>query len=55
MDPFIDALHDTPPAPGFDGVLVPGERSHQETQRRLLEGIYVEPGTWEKIEALVSA
>ena len=53
-DRFIDALHDTPPAPGFDGVLVPGERSHQEAQRRLREGIYVEPETWEKIEALAS-
>ena len=52
VDSYIDYLHATPPAPGFDHVLAPGERSYHESQRRQLEGIYVEPETWEKIQAL---
>ena len=52
VDSYIDYLHSTPPAPGFDDVLAPGERSYQESQRRQLEGIYIEPETWGKIQAL---
>ena len=52
VDHYIDYLHATPPAAGFDQVLAPGERSYRESQRRRQEGIYVEPGTWEQIQAL---
>lgn len=54
VDEFIDYIHATPPATGFDEVLVPGERSHRETQRRLREGVFVEEGTWGQIQALAS-
>lgn len=52
VEHYIDYLHATPPAPGCDQVLAPGERSHRETQRRLQEGIYVEPKTWQQIQDL---
>lgn len=55
VDSYIEYLHETPPAPGFKQVLAPGERSYNETQRRLREGIYVEPETWARIQALAVA
>ena len=53
VDGYIDYVHQSEPAAGFDAVLVPGERSHCETQRRLREGIYVEEDTWDKIQGLL--
>ena len=38
------------PAADCERVLAPGERSHRETLRRQREGIWVEPGTWDKIQ-----
>jgi len=35
-------------------VLAPGERSHRETLRRQREGIWVEPGTLDKIQQLAA-
>ncbi len=52
VDGFIDYLHATPAAEGFEEVLVPGERSHRETQRQLKEGIFVEEETWQRIQEL---
>ena len=54
VNQFIDYLHETPPATEFEGVLVPGERSHRETQRQLQEGLFVEEKTWKEIQALAS-
>jgi len=52
VDRYVESVHATPPAEGFDVVLVPGERSYLETQRRLQEGIFVEKETWEKLISL---
>ncbi len=52
VDGFIDYLHATPATEGFEEVLVPGERSHRETQRQLKEGIFVEEETWQRIQEL---
>ena len=46
---FIDYVKSARPAPGFDEVLVPGERSYRTRVRRLKEGIPVEDETWDKI------
>jgi len=51
---FVNYVKSSPPAPGFDEVMVPGERSHRTRERRLRDGIDVEPPTWKRIEALVS-
>ncbi len=49
VDRYVDSVHTTLPAKGFDAVLVPGERSYLETKKRLKKGIFVEEETWEKI------
>jgi uncharacterized oxidoreductase len=36
----------TPPAPGFDEVLLPGEPEHQMAERRQAEGISIDETTW---------
>ncbi len=38
-----------PTAPSFEQIYVPGEIEARERQRRLRDGIYIEPGTWEPI------
>ena len=39
MDAMVRALHDTPPAPGHAGVLVPGDPEEETMAHRLREGI----------------
>lgn len=39
-------LKASPPAPGFDEVLLPGEPERRSTQVRLLEGIPIDDATW---------
>jgi len=47
----LDAMKATPPAPGLDEVLVPGDFEHRSRQQRLAEGIDVPAETFGKIEA----
>ncbi len=47
----LDAMKATPPAPGFDEVLVPGDFEHRSRQQRLTEGIEVPGETFGQIEA----
>lgn len=46
---FIDYVKSTKRAPGFDDILVPGERSWREARTRKAEGIPIEETTWEQI------
>ena len=46
---FVDYVKSAAPAPGFDEVLVPGERSYRTKQERMANGIPVVDSTWEKI------
>lgn len=41
MDAMVDDLHAQPPAPGFDGVLVPGEIEWQNERRNREQGVPV--------------
>ena len=50
----VSYLHETEVAEDIDQVLAPGERSFYETERRNRDGIFVESGTWEKIQELAS-
>lgn len=50
---LVDYLHATPPAPGKERVLVPGEYEALCEEKRRREGIPVEAETWRKIEATV--
>ena len=47
----LDAVKSTPPAPGFDEVLVPGDFESRSRQQRLADGIEVPQDTFGKIEA----
>jgi uncharacterized oxidoreductase len=39
-------------AEGFSEILYPGEIEHRNTQQRLVDGIFVEDSTWNKLNAL---
>lgn len=40
------------PAPGGDGVRIPGERGHEEIERRRRAGVPLPDSTWAKLEAV---
>jgi uncharacterized oxidoreductase len=44
-------LRATPPAEGFDSVLIPGDPERRSAQRRRAEGIPVAEDTWRAITA----
>jgi uncharacterized oxidoreductase len=50
-DRFIAFVKSSPPAAGFDAVLMPGEIEADTRRRRRREGIFVEPETWQQIVA----
>lgn len=43
---YVDALRAEPPAPGHDGVLVPGDRSRSRRAANLADGVPVARDTW---------
>ncbi len=48
---FVDWLRQSPPAPGYDGVLLAGEPEHAARAARMRDGIEVDDATWGEIEA----
>jgi uncharacterized oxidoreductase len=48
---FANFVRSRPPAPGFDAVLVPGDRARLRAQRSTREGINVADGTWGELQA----
>lgn len=51
---MVDELHRAPLAPGFDEILLPGERAWRETVRARSEGIPVDADTVDRFETLAS-
>jgi uncharacterized oxidoreductase len=49
---FAQYLTATPPAEGVERVYYPGELEYLRSQTGRVDGIYVEEGTWQKLEAL---
>lgn len=47
-----DTLKSTPPAPGFDEVLIPGELEEQKRQRRQANGIPIPEAVYEQLREL---
>ena len=43
---FLDRVKATPPAPGFDEVIVPGDYEHRSRGERLRAGIEIPQPTW---------
>ena len=48
-DSFIAHVKSSPPAAGFDEILLPGEIEQRVRDQRTREGIFIEDGTWEQI------
>ncbi len=48
---FLDDIKATPPAPGFDEVLVPGDYEHNTRKKRLQTGIEVPSDIWARIQS----
>jgi L-2-hydroxycarboxylate dehydrogenase (NAD+) len=51
---YLQALRESPPQEGIDGVLVPGDRGRAERARRLSEGVVVADSVWEALQTLRS-
>ena len=47
---FLDRVKSTPPAPGFDEVIVPGDFEHRSRVERLRGGIEIPHRTWAELE-----
>jgi LDH2 family malate/lactate/ureidoglycolate dehydrogenase len=52
MDAMIRAMNDSPPAEGFERVLVPGQDAHATEQERRREGIPINPATMAALQSL---
>jgi uncharacterized oxidoreductase len=52
VEALISHIHDSPPAPGFDEVLVPGEFEYRKRIERLEKGIEIPAETWDSISSL---
>src|SRR5436305_5957701 len=48
---LIEHVRASPPAPGFDEVLMPGEVEAREEERRRRDGIAIDDETWRQLEA----
>ena len=53
VEQLVAGLKASAKAPGFDEILVPGERSHRERRRREREGIPLDPETSAELERLL--
>ena len=49
VDRLIDEIKSSPPRPGFEEVLLPGEREHRMVEKRKKEGIPVDDKSWTSI------
>ncbi len=52
VDGLLSSVKDSPPAPGYSRVLIPGEPERLKREKRLREGIFVEDKTWGDLLAL---
>jgi L-2-hydroxycarboxylate dehydrogenase (NAD+) len=49
---YLDSLRISPPAPGFERVLIPGDRMREERRRRGAEGIAYPAAVWRRLVEL---
>ena len=55
VDALVEHVKASPPAPGFDEILVPGEIEARQTKRRSSEGIPIDDETWRQIQETAAA
>jgi len=53
VDDFIRQVKSTPPAPGFQEVMYPGEPEWRMAQKRAREGVFIEEATWTSLQGLM--
>ena len=46
---LLEYVKSSPTGPGFEEIVIPGERSFRERRKRLKEGIFIEDETWRQI------
>jgi len=52
VDGLLSTVRDSPTAPEYEEILIPGEPERLKKEKRLKEGIYVEDKTWGNLVAL---
>ena len=52
VDDLLSSVRDSPTAPGYDEILIPGEPERLKKEERLKEGIFIEDKTWGDLVAL---
>jgi uncharacterized oxidoreductase len=52
VDDLLRKVRESPTAPGFEEILIPGEPERRSKKKRLRDGIYIEDKTWGDIVAL---
>jgi LDH2 family malate/lactate/ureidoglycolate dehydrogenase len=52
VDDLLSSVKNSPTAPGYDEILIPGEPERLKKEKRLKEGIFVEDKTWGDLTAL---
>ena len=52
VDNLLKKVKDSPKAPGYDEILIPGEPERRKKKKLLSEGIFVEDKTWNDIASL---
>jgi uncharacterized oxidoreductase len=52
VDNLLKKVKDSPVAPGYDEILIPGEPERRKKKKLLSEGIFVEDKTWNDIASL---
>jgi LDH2 family malate/lactate/ureidoglycolate dehydrogenase len=50
VDDLFHQIKTSPPAPGYDEILIPGELERRSREKLLREGIYIEEKTWKEIQ-----
>jgi uncharacterized oxidoreductase len=46
VDDLLRKVRESPTAPGFEEILIPGEPERRSKEKRLRDGIYIEDKTW---------
>jgi uncharacterized oxidoreductase len=52
VDDLLRKVRESPTAPGFEEILIPGDPERRSKEKRLRDGIYIEDMTWGDIVAL---
>jgi LDH2 family malate/lactate/ureidoglycolate dehydrogenase len=52
VDDLLRKVKESPTAPGFEEILIPGEPERRSKEKRLRDGVYIEDKTWGDIVVL---